>query len=577
VFGRLKEQRALEDVLDRVLAGKAHAVAITGEPGIGKTTLLRWASRRATDGSWKVLHARAADHERNVAFSVIVEALDDCVGALEQGRLARLGGEAETELACVFPSLPSSARERRVGTQTERYRLHFAVRRLLEELAGNGPVLVALDDLHWADEASLELVAHLLRRPPRAPVLLLAAYRPRYAPGLLLNALEDARREERCDLLELGPMSPSELEELTGATEADARLALHRESGGNPFYAQQLARGSGPGAVDRRRTSPTLGDVDVPEVVRLAIQRELADLSPTASRFVSACAVAGDPFELDLAVAVAALPEQKALDALDEVLARELVRSTQNPQRFEFRHPIVCHAVYNSAKKSWRVAAHQRASAWLASASRSAAAIAPHIERGVMFVDQAAAEVLRAAGDDAAMRAPAAAAHWYAASLRIAGGADAPPERRVELLIATSAALGAEGRLDESRDCAAEALDAIGTDDIERRVQLASQLAQLDAFRGHPQDARRVLLEALASVPLSMPRQRISLRIELALDRWRTGDTAEAFAEARVALDEARSVKDDRLIGTASALVSLAAMQAGRLAEAERHALAAWW
>jgi DNA-binding CsgD family transcriptional regulator len=72
-----------------------------------------------------------------------------------------------------------------------------------------------------------------------------------------------------------------------------------------------------------------------------------------------------------------------------------------------------------------------------------------------------------------------------------------------------------------------------------------------------------------------MPRQRISLRIELALDRWRTGDTAEAFAEARVALDEARSVKDDRLIGTASALVSLAAMQAGRLAEAERHALLA--
>src|SRR5262249_56057949 len=124
-----------------------------------------------------------------------------------------------------------------VAVQYERYRSHRAVRALLERLATARPLLLVLDDFHWADPASLELLGALLRRPPTAPVLTAIGLRPRQAPERFAAALEQAYREAVLTRVEVSPLTPGEARTLL-ATRVDAAGAarLYQESGGDPFY-----------------------------------------------------------------------------------------------------------------------------------------------------------------------------------------------------------------------------------------------------------------------------------------------------------------------------------------------------
>src|SRR5262249_2023522 len=130
----------------------------------------------------------------------------------------------------------------RLGDSAERYRLHYGIRSVLERLTSRQPMLLALDDVHWADAASVEVLTHLLRRF-RGPLLTALAYRQ--PPARLVGALEAAARGGFGTRLELSPLSTEDAERLIGDDLDDAtRAAVYRESGGNPFYIEQLARAS---------------------------------------------------------------------------------------------------------------------------------------------------------------------------------------------------------------------------------------------------------------------------------------------------------------------------------------------
>ena len=142
-----------------------------------------------------MLVGRAGELERELPFGIWVAALDDHVAALGRDRVEALVGDRAAELARV---LPSAARSRDValgGLQDERFRAHRAVRALLLQLAARQPVVLVLDDIHWADEASLELIVHLLRRPAPARILTALAFREGQLPASVLAALEAATRE----------------------------------------------------------------------------------------------------------------------------------------------------------------------------------------------------------------------------------------------------------------------------------------------------------------------------------------------------------------------------------------------
>src|SRR4051794_5732503 len=361
LVGRDAELRRIERALDGLGRRSAAVLALVGEPGIGKTRLLGELEARAAARDHVVLAGRAAEFERDLPFAVVTDALDRRLAELDPRRLEALGPARLAELARVFPALGDVEGAEVRGLEGERYEAHRAVGALLERLVAPRPAVLILDDLHWADDASLELVSYLLRRPPRAALLLALAFRPGQAPPALVTALDRAVGEGVCERLDLEPLGDREARELLGPQLAAERVAeLQRETGGNPFYLRQLARG----AARVAQAAPVAavgGDGDVPAPVQAAIAHEVGQLPDTPRVLLEAAAVAGDPFELDVAAPVAELGADHALGALDALVAHELVRPTDLPRRFTFRHPIVPRAVYQSLPPRRRIAAHPRA------------------------------------------------------------------------------------------------------------------------------------------------------------------------------------------------------------------------
>src|SRR3954465_2632839 len=239
--GRAEELGSLDQGPREVDRGVSSAIALVGEPGIGKTRFLAEFSHSADEQGRLVLAGSASELERALPFSVFVDALDEYLRGLDPDRLALLDEEVRAELSHVFPSLSALGRTRGVGLQHERYRSHRAVRALLEELAKTRSLVLVLDDVHWADAASVELLGALLRRPPAAGVLIVLAVRPHQAAERLAVAIERADRARAVTRIELGALTALEARQLVG----DAAALLYDESGGNPFYLEQLVRSVG--------------------------------------------------------------------------------------------------------------------------------------------------------------------------------------------------------------------------------------------------------------------------------------------------------------------------------------------
>src|SRR3954453_20309949 len=243
LVGRQEELRRFDDALDELASGAAGAVEVVGAAGIGKWRLLAEVAARADARGHIVLRGAAADLERDIAFWVLLDALDEYVESVEPRRLSNLSDEMATELARVFPSLAHLGRADAVGLQGERYRMTRAVRELLELLAATKPLVLILDDVHWADPASIDLIGGLLRPPPSGPVLLVMAARPHQGPTRLASVLERALRERTLTHIALDPLTSDEAAAMLGRSQPDqVTTALFEESGGNPFFLEQLAR-----------------------------------------------------------------------------------------------------------------------------------------------------------------------------------------------------------------------------------------------------------------------------------------------------------------------------------------------
>ncbi len=185
LVGRRDVVARFEGLLDAAVNGEFRFAGLSGEPGAGKTRLLAELAAEAERRGLLTLWGRAAEFEQEMPFGAMVDALDDHLETVSKDLPARLGAQTARTLAGVFSSLvPDEPGADAPGTAPGRYALYRAVRRLMEELtAPNGLVLI-LDDLHWADESSVELLDHLVRHAPRGQLLITVAYRPAQAsPG----------------------------------------------------------------------------------------------------------------------------------------------------------------------------------------------------------------------------------------------------------------------------------------------------------------------------------------------------------------------------------------------------------
>ena len=265
-------------------------------------------------------------------------------------------------------------------------------------------------------------------------------------------------------------------------------------------------------------------------------------------------AVAGDPFEPELAAAAAGADDATAMAAFDELLDLGLVRPTDVPRRFRFRHPLVRRAVYESAPGGWLLGAHERCAQVLAERGAPAAARAHHVEFAARHGDPAAVAVLTEAGTAAILRAPASAARWFSAALRLLPDA-APAEQRVGLLLARARALAAQGRLAESHADLLESIALAPAEAVGLRVQLTTTCAGVERLLGRHEEAHARLVAGLDQLPDPAAADAISLMIELAIDALFRAEPEAVRDWATRALGAARELGERPLIAAAAAML----------------------
>jgi DNA-binding NarL/FixJ family response regulator len=572
LLGRDRELEALSRALEDVRAGERRTVGVLGEAGIGKSALLDTLAAEAERHALLVLAGCAAEHERDVPFSLVVEALDEHVGTMSATRVAAAGHE----LGAVLPSsgIDADAPATAVAGPAERFRYHRALRALLELIGRERPFVLAFDDVHWADDASLELLLHLLRRAPRVPHLLVFALRPVDPAPRLIDA---ARAAPGWQELRPEPLPEQDaLALLPAHLDGALRQRMAREAGGNPLFLHELGR-----------LGADVADA-LPSSVLAAVQQEVADLPAAARALIEGAAVAGDPFDADVAAAAARLEHEDALAALDVLVGADLVRATHVARGFRFRHPLVRRAVYDATAPGQRLGAHERAAAALRAHGAEPAQRAFHVEQFARRGDDEAIAVLRAAAEAATGTSPAAAAHWYAAALRLLPYGD--DQRRVALLEPMGLALAAAGRLPESRAALEDALALVPADAPERRIDLVRASALMGVLLGAYDDTRRSLLGVLADAP---PAQRPLVLLNLSSISFFQLDVAGVLEWSDRAADELGDDAAPAVVAQVEAMRALGRHWTGepagallqrarrRLAEADdaalaRHLEAAW-
>jgi len=532
---------------------------VVGEPGIGKSRLLSELATRAVRRDYLVLGGRAAEFERDVPFGLIVDALNDYLGSLQSSFLRALDDRMLVELASIFPALSSFLGEAESGgLPSDRFRAQYAIRMLLERLSARQPVVLLLDDVHWADGASIEVIAHISRRF-RGP--LLAGFAFRQAPARLASALHAAARAGFGSRLDLVPLTAEEAEALIGpAFDPATRAALYRESGGNPFYLEQLVRAT------TRQKLHVLSEAEdprhgarLPATVAEAIGDEVAMLRDETRVVLDAAAVAGESFEPELVGAIAERPA--TLDALDELLKADLIRTTEAPRRFRFRHPIVRRAVYDRMGRGWQLGAHARAAAWLAATGAPPSARAHHVERSATSGDDEAIALLVEAARAAAPRAPVTTGRWLqAANSLLASGA--APERHIELLGEAGLAFAAAGAYEASLGSFEAALALVPRERVRERAELSVEVAEVRQHGIRRFESQPLLREALRDLPTDSPTA-LTVRLALAHDHFWRGEFPQMRELATGVSASARTVGPRAILATT--LASLADFYDGRL------------
>ncbi|HEX6470719.1 MAG TPA: AAA family ATPase [Streptosporangiaceae bacterium] len=528
LVGRQHALRTFTECLDSAAGGAFQFLGLVGEPGAGKTRLLAELAAAAQARYLPVLWGRAAEHEQQMPFGMVVDALDDHLETCADLLPDALGLATMRSLATVFPSL-SAAQHDEAGLDTDqtglaRYRLYRAIRQLLDELAGPSGLVLILDDAHWADDTSAELLDHLVRHPARGRVLIAVSYRPAQVSPRLATLVETAAQTPGSHgrLVTVGPLTETEVAQFLGPHVNRSRVrSLYEASGGNPFYLEALSR------IDGTPVAAGEDEGELPRAVQAALQVELDALSPDAQRVARAAAVAADEFEPGLAAAAAEVSEAVALAAIDELVARDVVRPAASAGRFAFRHSLVRYAAYSSAAAGWRLAAHARIAAHLAERGAPATARAHHVERSGRLGDQAAIDTLVEAARSVAGQAPGTAAHWLAAALRLLPN---DHEARPELMLELATAKAVSGHITEGRDTAREALRLLPADDFVRRARAARIVGLMERYLGRPHQGRTLILDELRKVPDPRSAPAVLLRLRLVADSLMRSDLRAAQA-----------------------------------------------
>lgn len=415
--GRQGELERLRQALDEALAGRGRLVLLAGEAGIGKTSTAEQLTREARARGAAVFWGRSYEGGGAPPYWPWAQVIRSYSARYPAPLLlSQLGmgageiGQIVPEVRDRFPDLPPPPQ---LEPEQARFHLFDAVTRFLKSAARDHPLVLVLDDLHWADKPSLLLLRFVGRELGNAPLLILGAYRDeeicRQHP--LGQVLVDLRRERSYERLPLHGLSLDEVAELVALLteqplgESVRLLArvLHSETEGNPFFIHEILRNlmeTGQFRDDRGRwptDSAGIEQLGIPEGVREAIGRRLSRLSDGCNRVLGIAAVVGREFRLSVLERVAArqsppLREAAVLEALDEaVAARLIIELPESFGRYRFTHTLIRETLCEELSTSRRLRLQSQIGEALESlygeaADRHAGELAGHFIESAMLV-----------------------------------------------------------------------------------------------------------------------------------------------------------------------------------------------
>ncbi len=580
VVGREAEMQSLVDATKRVAGGSEREVLlISGEAGLGKTTLVAEAARVAFEGGACVLLGHC-EEDLATPYQHFAEALGHYITHAPEDQLLAHVATHGSELARLVPALarriPDLPASKATDADTERFLLFAAVVGLLTELSAHQPVVLVLDDLQWADKGTLLLLRSLVAAEQAMRVLVLGTYRDSELSHShpLLDTLAALRRQNGVSRIELTGLDDSGvvsfMEAAAGQTLDGAGVSLahavYRETDGNPFFVSELLRHlSETGAIHQDATGrwvaeDSLDQTALPDSVREVIGARVGRLGPEAESVLSMAAVIGRDFDLDVLARATSTSEDEVLDILDGAAAVALVRELANaPGRYIFAHALIQHTLYEDLGPTRRARAHRHVAEALEDVcgdrpGERVGELARHWFSAIQPIDLTKAmNYSRQAGDAAlSALAPANALRYYAQALDLYSQAtDLDLVLGIDLAIGLGTAqrqTGDPAFRDTLLDAAHRAADLGDTDRLVAAA-LANDRGFFSAFGVIDADKVAILEAALDELPASDTHRPLALanlckELTYGTPIERRGALAdEAVALAEVSGDDATMVR----------------------------------
>jgi len=359
-LGREPETAQLCSGLADVLSGRGRIFLIRGEAGIGKTRLAQEVATHALSQNGQVIWGRCYEPEGAPPFWPWIQALRACVGVMESVDLRNAMGPGASCIAAIVPELKEKLRNLNVPADSHsdasRFWLFDAVRTFLDRASRKRPILLVLDDLHWADHASLLLLEFVVQELAHISVMIVGTYREGELSRPLAQTIGELARGD-LQTVELGGLNQADVGRLltaaTGARPSEAFVRLvHGRTEGNPFFVTEVARLLGKNNAVFR----------IPASVTSALAKRLSRLSDFANQLLIAASVIGREFDLELLERTLVQQDHgKVLNALEEALRALIIEpAPAGGERYQFRHALIRDALYEDLSPSRKARWHAR-------------------------------------------------------------------------------------------------------------------------------------------------------------------------------------------------------------------------
>jgi class 3 adenylate cyclase len=365
------ELGVLEDALLAARRGESRFVALAGEAGIGKTRLARELAREARELGCTVLVGACSDGELTLPYLPFVEAIGNYLDESDSAGLSEALGPGIAELGQLFPQVARGTTPEQSPDQGQaKLRLFEALVSLLALPARERTLLLVIEDVHWADASTRELLDYLARRLTDLPSLILVTYRRdelnRRHP--LMPVLQGWRRSGVADVVELEPLSADGVGEMLAAilgeegVDAELRKLMVERSEGNPFVLEEMLREAVEGSAGSGRDGGALSATPLPETVRHAIVLRVQRLPEEQVASLETAAILGRGFDAGTLLAVSGESEATVHATLEATTAQQLIEEDPgHPGRYRWRHALTQEAIYAEIITPRRQAIHSRA------------------------------------------------------------------------------------------------------------------------------------------------------------------------------------------------------------------------